>query len=74
MNSVIDPSANIHESVKIGPFCLIGPNVTIGPNCILQKGITIGDRVVIGAMSFVNKNIDSNQKFAGCPAKYIGKI
>jgi len=41
MNSVIDPSASIHASVKIGPFCVIGPNVTIGPNCILHSHVVI---------------------------------
>jgi UDP-N-acetylglucosamine acyltransferase len=41
MNSVIDPSAKIHDSVKIGPFCMIGPNVTIGPNCILHSHVVI---------------------------------
>ena len=61
------------DDIEYAPT-VIGNGVYIGPNCILQKGITIGDRVVIGAMSFVNKNIDSNQKFAGCPAKYISKI
>ncbi|MDB0070569.1 acyl-[acyl-carrier-protein]--UDP-N-acetylglucosamine O-acyltransferase, partial [Gammaproteobacteria bacterium] len=47
MNSVIDPSANIHESVKIGPFCMIGPNVTIGPNCILHSHVVIKGRTTI---------------------------
>ena len=41
MNSVIDPSAKIHNSVKIGPFCMIGPNVTIGPNCVLHSHVVI---------------------------------
>tara|TARA_B100001057_G_scaffold494843_2_gene592361 strand:- start:417 stop:842 length:426 start_codon:yes stop_codon:yes gene_type:complete len=52
----------------------IGDDVYIGPNCVLQKGITIGNRVVIGAMSFVNKDIDSNQMYAGVPAVFIKKI
>ena len=47
MNSVIDPSANIHESVKIGPFCMIGPNVTIGPNCVLHSHVVIKGRTTI---------------------------
>ena len=47
----------------------IGNGVYIGPNTIIQKGITIGDQVVIGAMSFVNKNVQSNRKVFGIPAK-----
>ena len=47
MNSVIDPSAKIHDSVKIGPFCMIGPNVTIGPNCILHSHVVIKGPTII---------------------------
>ena len=35
----------------------IGNGVYLGPNSIIQMGTTIGDKAVIGAMSFVNKNI-----------------
>ena len=41
LNSVIDPSAKIDSSVKIGPFCVIGSNVEIGPNCILHSHVVI---------------------------------
>ena len=40
-NSVIDPSAKIDHSVKIGPFCFIGPNVEIGPDCVLHSHVVI---------------------------------
>lgn len=41
----------------------IGNNVDIGANSCLVGPITVGDNVVIGAMSFVNKDIDSNMIF-----------
>ena len=47
MNSVIDPSSKIHESVSIGPFCVVGPNVEIGPNCILHSHVVIKGPTVI---------------------------
>ncbi|MBD63055.1 MAG: acyl-[acyl-carrier-protein]--UDP-N-acetylglucosamine O-acyltransferase [Gammaproteobacteria bacterium] len=40
-DSVIDPTAKIDSSVKIGPFCVIGSNVEIGPNCILHSHVVI---------------------------------
>jgi UDP-N-acetylglucosamine acyltransferase len=40
-NSVIDPSAKIDQSVKIGPFCVIGTDVEIGPDCILHSHVVI---------------------------------
>lgn len=35
----------------------IGSGVYLGPNSIIQMGTTIGDKAIVGAMSFVNKNI-----------------
>lgn len=46
---------------------LIGNNCYIGPNVVISQGVTIGDFVVIGANSFVNKDIPSNSKAFGTP-------
>jgi acetyltransferase-like isoleucine patch superfamily enzyme len=52
----------------------IGNNVYIGPNVIISMGCHIGDRVIIGANSFVNKDIPSNTKVFGTPARVIEKV
>jgi len=49
----------------------IGNNVYIGPNVVIAMGCHIGDRVVIGANSFVNKDIPSNTKVFGNPARQV---
>ena len=49
----------------------IGSGVYIGPQTIIQMGVTVGDKSVIGAMSLVNKNIPSNCRAWGNPAKII---
>jgi len=49
----------------------IGHGVYIGPNCIIQKGVTIGNGAVIGAMSFVNHDVEANSRVFGCPAKPV---
>ena len=46
----------------------IGSCVYIGPQCVIEKGVTIGDRVVIGAMSLVNRDIPSGVRVWGVPA------
>ena len=51
--------------VRIGRDCWIGGGVVICP------GVTIGDRVVIGAGSVVTKDVPSDSKVAGVPAKRI---
>lgn len=52
----------------------IGSGVYIGPNVVVAKGVTIGDFAVIGAMSFVNKDIPSRKKAWGCPAQVAGDV
>lgn len=49
----------------------IGNNIWIGANCTVLGGVTINDRVVVGAMSLVNKNVLSNNVVVGVPAKKI---
>jgi UDP-2-acetamido-3-amino-2,3-dideoxy-glucuronate N-acetyltransferase len=49
----------------------IGENCFIGTNAVLQHGIKIGNGVIIGAMSFVNKNCDDFATYVGIPAKKI---
>jgi len=46
--AVIDPKANLHRSVKIGPFCVIGPNVEIDENTEVQSHVSIVGNTTIG--------------------------
>lgn len=46
----------------------IGKNCFIGTNAVLQHGITLGDNVIIGSMSFVNKDCDQDSTYIGIPA------
>lgn len=43
----------------------IGNGVYLGPNSVVQMGVTIGDKSIVGAMSFVNKNIPEGGKWYG---------
>lgn len=49
----------------------IGNDVWIGAGCIIKQGVTIGDGAVIGANSFVNKDVEAFAIVAGSPAKLI---
>ena len=44
---------------------IIGNGVYIGPNSVIQMGVRIGDKAIIGAMSFVNKDVPNNSKWYG---------
>ena len=52
----------------------IGDNVYIGPNVIITKGVCIGNSCVIGAFSFVNRDIPDNSIVVGQPAKVRGRV
>jgi acetyltransferase-like isoleucine patch superfamily enzyme len=54
-------------SVETQPTA-IGNGVYIGPNRVISMGVVIGDSAVIGAMSFVNRDIPARKKAWGCPA------
>lgn len=50
---------------------IIEDNCYIGPNCIIQKGVRIQKCSIIGANSFVNKDIPPYSKAYGTPARII---
>jgi UDP-N-acetylglucosamine acyltransferase len=56
-SSLVDSQAKLHESVKVGPFCIIGPNVEVGANTVFHSHCVIDGHTVIG---------EGNQFFQGC--------
>ena len=57
-----DIRAVANQSVVIGDNCYLGPNV------VVAMGVTIGNDVIVGANSFVNKDIPDGVTAVGCPA------
>jgi acetyltransferase-like isoleucine patch superfamily enzyme len=58
------------KKIRIGRV-KIGKKVLIGGGCIIRSGITIGDYSVIGAGSFVNRNVKPKEFVGGVPIKRI---
>lgn len=50
---------------------VIGNDVWIGTDSIVRRGVTVGDGAVIGANTFVNKDVPPFAIVAGNPAKII---
>lgn len=50
---------------------MIGNNVKIYANCTIVGGVHIGDNSIVGANSFVNKDVPANTVVGGVPAKII---
>ena len=79
----------IEAEVQIGSHCsiysvstidgkagavLLKKNCKIGSHCVIMPGVTVGENSVIGAFSFVNKNIPANVVAFGVPVKVIKKL
>jgi acetyltransferase-like isoleucine patch superfamily enzyme len=77
----------IGENVQIGSHCsiysistidnktgkvTIEENAAIGSHSVVMPGVTIGRNAIIGAFSFVNKDIPDNAIAYGIPAKVTG--
>jgi len=79
----------IQESVQVGSHCsiysestidskqgkvLLEKNCKIGSHTVIMPGVTVGENSVVGAHSFVNKDIPANSVAVGRPAKVIKKV
>jgi acetyltransferase-like isoleucine patch superfamily enzyme len=49
-------------------------NCKIGSHSVVMPGVTVGENSIIGAYSFVNKDIPANVIAVGVPVKVIKKI
>ena len=49
-------------------------NSVIGTMCVIKHGITIGKHCIVGAQSFVNKDVPDYSIVVGVPATIIGKV
>lgn len=79
----------IQDFVQIGSHCsiysistidnkegmvILKKNSKIGSHSVIMPGVTIGENSIIGAFSFVSKDIPSNVIAAGVPVRIIKKI
>lgn len=79
----------LEENVQIGSHCSIysistidnknGPvimkeNSRIGSHSVIMPNVTIGENSIVGAFSFVNKDIPSNVLAFGVPVKVIREL
>ncbi|KOA21034.1 putative acetyltransferase [Clostridium homopropionicum DSM 5847] len=52
----------------------IGHNTYIGSMTIIKENVSVGNHCVIGANSFVNRNIEDYSIAIGTPARVVGKV
>lgn len=79
----------IEDYVQIGSHCAIYSvstidnkegtvtlkrNCKIGSHCVIMPGVTVGENSIVGASSFVNKDIPANVVAFGAPVKIVNRI
>jgi len=79
----------IQEGAQVGAHCAIyswstiddkkgkvtiKKNARIGSHSVIMPSVTIGENSVIGAFSFVNRNIPANIVALGIPAKIVREL
>lgn len=67
--SVYSVSTIDHKQGKV----IIKKNAKVGSHSVVMPGVTIGENAVVGAFSFVNKNIPDDTVAFGVPAKPVKK-
>jgi acetyltransferase-like isoleucine patch superfamily enzyme len=78
----------VEDEVKIGSHCaiysrteidkkkgkvILKKNCALGSHCVVMPGITVGENAIVGAMSFVNRDIPANEVWIGSPARFLKK-
>lgn len=61
----------LSDECKFPERTIIGNDVWIGAQAIIKQGVKIGDGAVIGANSFVNKDVEPFSIVVGSPAKHL---
>jgi acetyltransferase-like isoleucine patch superfamily enzyme len=59
---------SVRAPTSIGNCCFIGPRATI------VHGVTIGDNSVVGAHSFVDRDVPARAIAIGTPARIVGRV
>jgi UDP-N-acetylglucosamine acyltransferase len=75
-SAIVDPAAELDDSVRIGPFSLIGPHVRIGagtevgPHCVIEGHTTIGRDNKIFQFASLGA-VPQDKKYAGEPTELV---
>jgi UDP-N-acetylglucosamine acyltransferase len=75
-SAVVDPAAELDDSVTIGPFSVIGPHVrigagtTVGPHCVIEGHTTIGRDNRIFQFASLGA-VPQDKKYAGEPTELV---
>ena len=47
--ALVDPKAQLHDSVEVGPYCVIGPGVSVGAGTRLIAHVVLDGPLAMGS-------------------------
>lgn len=56
-SAVIDAEANVHDSARIGPLCVVERGARIGAGSVLQSRVTVGEDCVVGERCLLHSGV-----------------
>lgn len=56
-NAVIDGTALVHETARIGPLCVVERGARIGANTVLKSRVTVGEDCVVGERCILHPGV-----------------
>lgn len=68
---MINPMVPEKYTNVTGGVVTLEKHVQLGANTVVMPNVTIGEGTCVGAMSFVNKNLDEWKIYAGIPCKVL---
>jgi UDP-N-acetylglucosamine acyltransferase len=74
--AIVDEGAEIHDSVEIGPYCIVGPHVkigagtTVGPHAVLDGRTEIGENNRIFHHASIGA-VPQHAKYGGEPTRLV---
>lgn len=68
--ALVDPAASLHETVEVGPYCIVGPQVSLDRDCRLHAFAQVLGRTQMGPENVVHShavvgNIPQDKKYRG---------
>ncbi len=74
--AIVDPKAELADSVEIGPYCIVGPHVQMGAGTKLLSHVVVDNHTTLGANNTVFPfasigAVPQDLKFRGEPARLI---
>ena len=74
--ALVDPAAQLHDQVEIGPFAIVGPHVTMGAGCVVHPYAQVLGHTQMGQENIIHSHCviggpPQDKKYKGEPTRLL---